>query len=91
MTCVQNFTDIDDKIIHRAAEKGESPRVLAERFITDYFDKMDRLNVLRADAYPRVTAHVAAVVTFIERLVAKNLAYLAGNDVFYAVRKFPRY
>lgn len=91
VTCVQNFTDIDDKIIHRAAEKGESPAVLAERFIADYFDKMDRLNVLRADAYPRVTAHVPAVVTFIERLVAKKLAYVAGNDVFYAVRKFPRY
>jgi cysteinyl-tRNA synthetase len=91
VTCVQNFTDIDDKIIRRAAEKGESPTALADRFIADYFDKMDRLNVLRADAYPRVTAHVPAVVAFIERLLDKKLAYVAGGDVFFAVRKFPRY
>ncbi len=91
VTCVQNFTDIDDKIIQRAGERGESPAALAERYIADYFDKMDRLNVRRADAYPRVTEHVPAVVAFIERLVAKKLAYAADGDVFYAVRKFPRY
>lgn len=91
VTCVQNFTDIDDKIIQRAGERGESPAALAERYIADYFDKMDRLNVRRVDAYPRVTEHVPAVVAFIERLVAKKLAYAADGDVFYAVRKFPRY
>jgi cysteinyl-tRNA synthetase len=91
VTCVQNFTDIDDKIIQRARERGETPSALAERYIADYFDKMDRLNVRRADAYPRVTEHVPAVVAFIERLVAKKLAYVAEGDVFYAVRKFPRY
>lgn len=91
VTCVQNFTDIDDKIIQRAGERGESPAALAERYIADYFDKMDRLNVRRADAYPRVTEHVPAVVAFIERLVAKKLAYEADGDVFYAVRKFSRY
>jgi cysteinyl-tRNA synthetase len=91
VTCVQNFTDIDDKIIQRAAEKGETPAALAERHIADYFEKMDRLNVLRADAYPRVTACVPDVVAFIERLVEKKLAYVVGGDVFYSVRKFPRY
>ncbi|MBK8576571.1 MAG: cysteine--tRNA ligase [Elusimicrobia bacterium] len=91
VTCVQNFTDIDDKIIQRAAQKGESPAALADRYIADYFDKMDQLNVLRADAYPRVTAHVPAVIAFIERLVAKKLAYAAGGDVFFSVRKFPHY
>ncbi|MBL0058592.1 MAG: cysteine--tRNA ligase [Elusimicrobia bacterium] len=91
VTCVQNFTDIDDKIIQRAAEKGEAPAALAERYIADYFEKMDRLNVLRADAYPRVTEHVPAVVAFIERLVKKNLAYTAEGDVFFSVRKFPKY
>jgi cysteinyl-tRNA synthetase len=91
VTHVQNFTDIDDKIIHRAAERGESPAALADRFIADYFDKMDRLGVRRADAYPRVTESLPAIVAFIERLVAKGLAYAAGGDVFYAVRKFPGY
>lgn len=91
VTCVQNFTDIDDKIIQRAGERGETPLVLAERYIADYFDKMDRLNVRRADVYPRVTQYVPAVVAFIERLVAKKLAYAVDGDVFYSVRKFPRY
>lgn len=91
VTHVQNFTDIDDKIIHRAAERGEAPAVLAERYIADYFDKMDKLGVRRADAYPRVTGSLPAIVAFIERLVAKGLAYAAGGDVFYAVRKFPGY
>jgi cysteinyl-tRNA synthetase len=91
VTCVQNFTDIDDKIIRRALEKGEAPSVLAERYIADYFDKMDRLNVLRADAYPKVTEHIPEVIAFIERLMSKALAYAVGGDVFYSVRKFPNY
>jgi cysteinyl-tRNA synthetase len=91
VTCVQNFTDIDDKIIHRAAEKNESPGALADRYIADYFEKMDQLNVLRADAYPRVTAYVPEVVAFVERLLAKKLAYVSEGDVFFSVRKFPRY
>jgi cysteinyl-tRNA synthetase len=91
VTHVQNFTDIDDKIIRRAAERGEPPAALADRFIADYFEKMDRLGVRRADAYPRVTESLPAIVAFIERLVAKGLAYAAGGDVFFAVRKFPGY
>ncbi|HNA59822.1 MAG TPA: cysteine--tRNA ligase, partial [Elusimicrobiota bacterium] len=66
VTHVQNFTDVDDKIIRRAAERGEAPEVLADRYIADYFDKMDRLGVQRAAIYPRVTAHVPAIVSFIE-------------------------
>ena len=58
VTYVQNFTDIDDKIIKRAREKGETPQALAERYIQDYFDKMDKLGVQRADVYPRVTQHI---------------------------------
>jgi len=88
---VQNFTDIDDKIIKRAAERGEQPADLAERHIADYFDKMDRLNVRRADLYPRVTGHIPQIVSFIERLVKKKLAYPLAGDVYYAVRKFPAY
>jgi cysteinyl-tRNA synthetase len=91
VTCVQNFTDIDDKIIHRAAERGMTPSGLADQFIADYFDKMDRLNVLRADAYPKVTDHIPAVISFVERLVTQKLAYRVEGDVFYSVRKFPRY
>jgi cysteinyl-tRNA synthetase len=91
VTCVQNFTDIDDKIIKRAKEKGEEPGALAERYIAEYFDKMDRLNVLRADSYPRVTRHIPQIVAFIERLVKNDMAYALDGDVYYAVRKFPPY
>ncbi len=88
---VQNFTDIDDKIIRRAAEKGETPRALADRYIADYFDKMDKLNVRRADVYPRVTETIPPIVSFVEKLVAKGSAYVLGGDVYYSVRKFPAY
>jgi cysteinyl-tRNA synthetase len=88
---VQNFTDIDDKIIRRAAERGEAPSALAERYIADYFDKMDRLNVKRADVYPRVTGHIPQIVAFIERLLKKGAAYVTEGDVYYSVRGFPGY
>ncbi len=91
VTYVQNFTDIDDKIIKRAQERGEDPSTLAERFIHDYFDKMDKLNIQRADAYPKVTENIPQIVGFIERLVEKGLAYPMEGDVYYSVRKFPNY
>ncbi|MBI4396816.1 MAG: cysteine--tRNA ligase [Elusimicrobia bacterium] len=88
---VQNFTDIDDKIIRRARERGEDPSVLAERCIQDYFGKMDRLNIERAGAYPRVTQHIPPIVASIGTLVEKGLAYAVEGDVYYAVRSFPGY
>jgi cysteinyl-tRNA synthetase len=88
---VQNFTDVDDKIIARARERNETPEALAERHIADYFDTMDRLGILRADHYPRVTGHIPAIVEFIERLVRSGKAYASGGDVFYAVRGFAPY
>ncbi len=91
VTYVQNFTDIDDKIIKRAQERGEDPSALAERYIQDYFDKMDRLNVQRADAYPRVTQYVPKITAFIQRLLDKGVAYVVEGDVYYAVRGFAGY
>jgi cysteinyl-tRNA synthetase len=91
VTCVQNFTDVDDKIIQRSAERNEAPDVLANRYIADYFDKMDRLNVRRADAYPRVTGHIPQITSFVQRLVEKDLAYPLEGDVYYAVNRFPNY
>src|SRR5690242_18410587 len=88
VTYVQNFTDIDDKIIKRAQERKEEPTALAERYIHEYYDKMDKLNIQRADAYPRVTENVPQIVSFIERLVEKGLAYPLNGDVYYSVRKF---
>jgi cysteinyl-tRNA synthetase len=91
VTHVQNFTDVDDKIIKKANDSGESPAAVAERFIADYFDKMDKLNVLRAGSYPRVTGHIPQITAFIARLVASGMAYALEGDVYYSVRKFPAY
>ncbi len=91
VTHVQNFTDVEDKIIKKANEAGESPSAVSERFITDYFDKMDKLNILRADAYPRVTETIPQIVAFIGKLVAKDMAYAVEAGVYFAVRKFPEY
>lgn len=88
---VQNFTDIDDKIIDRAQRLGISARDLAEQYIDGYFKDMDALNIKRADVYPRATDEIGAIVKMVEGLVAKGHAYEAGGDVFFAVRRWPRY
>jgi cysteinyl-tRNA synthetase len=89
---VRNFTDVDDKIIARARERGEDPIAMAARF-ADAFDRdMDALGVLRPDVAPRVSAHIPEIVSLIETLVAKEYAYAPGNgDVYYAVRRFDDY
>lgn len=88
---IQNFTDVDDKIIARAAERGIAPRELADRYIADYFIQMDRLNVQRADAYPRVTEQIPAIIHFIEELIRTEHAYAAGGDVYFSVTSFAGY
>ena len=88
---VRNFTDIDDKIIKRAQEQNTTPEELAERFIVKFHEDMDRLNVIRADHEPRATEHIPAIIKIIEELIAKGLAYQSGNDVYFAVDKFPNY
>jgi cysteinyl-tRNA synthetase len=89
---VRNFTDVDDKIIKRANERGEDPVALAARFARAYDEDMDALGNLRPDVAPKVSEHVPQIVAMIETLVAKGFAYPAANgDVYYAVRKFQDY
>ena len=88
---VRNFTDIDDKIIKRAQEQNTTPEELAERFIVKFHEDMDRLGIVRADQEPRATEHIPAIIKIIEELIAKGLAYQSGNDVYFAVDKFPDY
>ena len=89
---VRNFTDVDDKIIKRALERGEDPIALADRFARAYDEDMDALGNVRPDVAPRVSDHIAPIVALIEKLVARGFAYAPGNgDVYYAVRKFPDY
>jgi cysteinyl-tRNA synthetase len=88
---VQNFTDIDDKIIARASETGIPARDLAQRFIDQYFAHMDALNIKRADTYPRATEEIPKIIEIIEGLLRKGHAYRAGGDVYFRVKSDPDY
>jgi cysteinyl-tRNA synthetase len=92
VTYVRNITDIDDKIIKRAAEMGESPEALSERFIRAMDEDAAALGVQTPDHEPRATQYVPQMQDLIERLERKGLAYQAASgDVNYSVRKFPGY
>ena len=89
---VRNITDIDDKIIARAAENKEPISALTERMTAAMFEDADRLNLLRPNASPRATTHINHMLAMIAILVEKGAAYRAPNgDVYYAVRSFPNY
>ncbi|MEW5946204.1 MAG: cysteine--tRNA ligase [bacterium] len=91
VTHVQNFTDVDDKIIRRAREENVSEAEIAERYIRDYFEVMDALHVRRAAHYPRATDHVPDMIETIAALVGKGHAYAADGNVFFSVGSFPGY
>ncbi|HQS81732.1 MAG TPA: cysteine--tRNA ligase [Thiobacillus sp.] len=89
---VRNITDIDDKIIKRAADNGETPAELTGRFIAAMHEDERALGVLPPDHEPRATEYVAQMLALIEQLIANGLAYPAPNgDVYYSVRAFPAY
>ncbi|HET7588448.1 MAG TPA: cysteine--tRNA ligase, partial [Gammaproteobacteria bacterium] len=92
LTYVRNITDIDDKIIRRAAEKDESVQALTGRMIAATHEDEDRLGVLRPDIEPRATESIDAMIAMIEKLIADGYAYVAANgDVNYAVSRFDGY
>lgn len=88
---VQNFTDVDDKIIQRAHEQGIESEELVEQFIQDFYRTMDALNVLRAHVYPRATQEITPIVDTIKDLVDKGYAYPAEGDVFFRVTRSQDY
>ncbi|CAI8030072.1 Cysteine--tRNA ligase [Geodia barretti] len=88
---VQNFTDVDDKIIQRAQEQGIEPTGLAEQFIEDFFQTMDALNIKRAHVYPRATEEIGPIIETIGKLVDSGYAYAAGGDVFFRVERSEDY
>ena len=88
---VQNFTDVDDKIINRSLEKQISPVELAKTYIDDYFAQMDKLNVIKANTYPQVTKMISQIVEFIKKLEEKSFAYNVDGDVYFSVDKFKDY
>lgn len=84
---IQNFTDVDDKIINAAREKGMMPTELASRFIEQYFIDFDKLNVLRADNYPKATEHIDDMIELIRVLIEKDYAYITSKGVYFDVSK----
>jgi cysteinyl-tRNA synthetase len=88
---VRNVTDVDDKIIKRANERGETPTEVAEHFTDAYRADMAALHMLRPDVEPKVTEHVAEIIALIERLVELGLGYAVDGDVYYAVESFEAY
>ncbi len=88
---VQNFTDIDDKILNRARQEGSTMDAVSERYTAAYFEDMARLNILKADEYPRATHTLDGIKTLIHDLEQKGYAYAAGGDVYYRVEKFQGY
>lgn len=88
---VQNFTDIDDKMIKRANEEGITVKELGDRFIEEYFKDADALNIKRADVHPRATEHIDDIIEFIKVLIEKGYAYVVDGDVYFSAKSFPGY
>ena len=91
VTFVQNFTDIDDKMIRRANEDGTTVKDIADRFIAEYFADAKALGIRPATVHPRATEHMPQIITIIETLIEKGLAYECEGDVYYRVKAFPQY
>ena len=88
---IQNFTDIDDKIISRANSEHTDAEYISRVYIESYFRDFDSLNVLRATSYPRVTEHIPDIIDFIGKLIEKNKAYLGLNGIYFRVRSYLGY
>ena len=88
---VQNFTDIDDKVIEKSFEEKIDYRIIAERNIQEYYEVADKMNIRRADVYPEATKHIQEIVELIEKLIAKGYAYEVKGDVYFEVDKFSDY
>ncbi|MGI6108808.1 MAG: cysteine--tRNA ligase [Eubacteriaceae bacterium] len=91
VTFVQNFTDVDDKIINRANEQGITARELSDKYIEEYFKDADALGIHRASVHPRVSEHMDEIIDMISRLIANGKAYEKDGNVFYSVESFPDY
>src|SRR5436309_702173 len=88
---VRNWTDVDDKIIRRALERGQDPRQLSEHFIDECRHDMQSLGVMSADVEPKATDHIPEMQALIARLIERGNAYASRGDVYFAVRSFPAY
>ena len=88
---VQNFTDVDDKIINRAKEEGLTAGEVSEKYIEEYFKDAKALNVKKATVHPKVTENIDDIIAFVKTLIDKGYAYEIDGDVYYSTRKFDEY
>ena len=88
---VQNFTDVDDKIINRAKEEGLTAGEVSEKYIEEYFKDAKALNVKKATVHPKVTETIDDIIAFVKTLIDKGYAYEIDGDVYYSTRKFDEY
>ena len=91
VTFVQNFTDVDDKIINRAKAEGVSEKEISEKFINEYFKDAEALKIRKATYHPKVTEHIPEIIDIIKRLESKGLTYMLDGDVYYDTAKFDKY
>lgn len=91
VTYVQNFTDVDDKIINRSHEEGISPEEVAAKYIKEYFVDCDGLGIKRATVHPQVTDNIQQIIEFIKELEYKGYAYAVNGDVYFDTNKFEGY
>lgn len=88
---VQNFTDVDDKIINRAREEGLSAPEISEKYIDEYYRDAAALHIGKATVHPKVTENMDEIISFVKNLIDKGYAYERDGDVYYSTRKFPEY
>jgi len=89
---VRNFTDVDDKIIKKSNETGVDCKTITEKYIEEFHNEMDALNVLRPDIAPKATEHINHIIDFIKLLIDKGKAYhVKGGDVYFAIDSFKEY
>lgn len=88
---IQNFTDIDDKIIEKSFVEQTDYRIIAKQNIDAYFEVADKMNITRADFYPYATQHIQEIIEIIQKLIDKGFAYESDGDVYFAVEKFTEY
>ena len=91
VTFVQNFTDVDDKIIKRGHEEGIAPEQIAQKYIKEYFVDADGLGIKRASVHPQVTENIEQIIEFVKELEDKGYAYAVNGDVYFDTQKFEGY
>ena len=91
VTFVQNFTDIDDKMINKANDEGITVKELGERFIEEYFKDADSLGISRASVHPKATENIDSIISIVKKLEDNGFAYNVDGDVYFSTKKFDEY